>query len=95
MGDHPFGEIAQLAEMGEIVPAQRSHGRLAEQESPDLWRGESLPRKYGADKLSDLDVVVVINLNQSEPRQKPVLGQVPSFEPGIQNGSQFAEVELF
>jgi hypothetical protein len=44
-GDYPFGQIAQFADMREIVPSQRSHGRLAEQESPNLRRAESLPRK--------------------------------------------------
>jgi hypothetical protein len=61
--DHSLGEIAQLAEMRKIVSTQRGRGRLAEQESPDLWRGESFPRKYGANKLSDSYVVVGINLN--------------------------------
>jgi hypothetical protein len=60
-----------IRQMREIVPAQRSRSRLAEQNSPDLRRDESLRRKYRAHEVCDLEVVVVILFDQAEPRQKP------------------------
>jgi hypothetical protein len=95
MGDHARGKIAQFAKMGEIVPAQRSGRRFAEKESPDLRRGETLPRKHRADEVGNTEVVVVILFDQAESRQNPFLGQVPSFDLRIENGAQFGVVELF
>jgi hypothetical protein len=81
--------------MREIVPTQRSGRRLAEKKSPNLRRVEPFPGKHGADEVGNLEIVVVMLFNQAKAHQNPMLGQVPSVDLRVENGTQFGSVELF